>query len=314
MKSIFDLHCDTLLAIKDHFTEAMDTLNDPIKEIALERAPKDVRWTQLFAIWIPQEYRGEAAKRFYSQNCGNFWRQTDRFSALIKGCRSYADVESAHKEKRLAGILAVESGSALAGDLEAVGELYRDGVRAMTLTWNEQNELGSGNDTENGLTPFGKRVIREMESIGIAVDVSHLNDSGFRDVLDTARKPIFARHSNARAVCPAKRNLDDWQIKEIVDRNGIIGLTYCACFVKENAAAASFDELYRHIEHFLELGCENCLALGSDYDGAEMVDELKKMENTADIYGLLRNKGIDDGLIEKITHANAERYFKQIMG
>ena len=124
---------------------------------------------------------------------------------------------------RVGGLLTVEGGAVLGGRLDLIEELRRDGVRALTLTWNGANELGSGCETEEGLTPFGRRSVAALEQAGIAVDVSHLNDAGFRDLCAAAKRPFLATHSNARSICPVPRNLADWQICEIRDRGGIIG-------------------------------------------------------------------------------------------
>ena len=158
-------------------------------------------------------------------------------------------------------MLTVENGSLLGAGLEHVEELRRDGVKMLTLTWNGENALGSGHETDHGLTPLGKEAVRALEEAGITVDVSHLNDAGFRDVLDVAQRPFAASHSNSRAICPHRRNLEDWQIREMVMRNCIIGLNYYTPFLRSDGKEADFDDLYRHICRFLELGAENCLAL-----------------------------------------------------
>ncbi len=147
-----------------------------------------------------------------------------------------ADVDAALAAGRTAGLLTVEGASFLEDDAAAEGRLdalAEAGVRMVTLTWNGRNALGSGNDTADGLTGFGRSCVRELELRGIIVDVSHLNDAGFKDVCATATPPFAASHSNARAVCGHPRNLADWQLRELADAGGVAGLNFCRDFLSE---------------------------------------------------------------------------------
>ena len=212
--AVFDLHCDTLTScgVADSIE---DTMNDPRQVVALSTLPKNTRWAQCFAIFIPDEYTGHGADEFYNLHQKNFHRQTEKFSHLTLLCRTMDNVETAWNTGKIAAILTVENGSALGGRLSNVEKLARDGVRMMTLTWNGENEIASGNVTDHGLSPFGHQVIPLMEEQGILVDVSHLNDTGFYQLLDVARKPFVASHSNSRSVCGHLRNLKDDQIREM---------------------------------------------------------------------------------------------------
>ena len=270
--AVFDLHCDTLTALPDAPAPSgePDTLDLPGRHFSLSRLPAGVRWCQCCAVFLPDELRGEEAAAYYKRHRDSFRRQMERFSDRVLPCRSAADIEGAWAAGKTAAVLTVENGSALAGRLERVAELARDGVRMMTLTWNGANELGSGHDTGRGLTPFGREAVREMERQGILADVSHLNDRGFDDLLSTARKPFAASHSNARSVCGHRRNLTDGQIREMVMRKCLIGLNYYGAFLRDDGQVPTLDDLYRHVEHFLELGAGDCLALGSDFDGADL--------------------------------------------
>src|SRR5699024_4727970 len=129
----------------------------------------------------------------------SFVRQMEKFSRRVVPCRTAGDIERAWAQGKMAALLTVENGSALAGRLDRVAELARDGVRMVTLTWNGENELGSGNVTDHGLSGFGREAVSELERQGILVDVSHLNDRGFDDLLSVVQKPFVASHSNARA-------------------------------------------------------------------------------------------------------------------
>ena len=145
------------------------------------------------------------------------------------------------------------------------------------------------------------------------VDVSHLNDRGFEELLGFAQKPFAASHSNARAVCGHRRNLPDEFIREMVRREGLIGLTYCRSFLSDDGRG-SLDDLYRHVCHFLELGAEKCIALGSDYDGAEVHEDLDSVEKSLRIGEYLTAHGISQDIADGLCFENAWRFFGKRMG
>ena len=221
--ALIDLHCDTLTDCMYAGSNIIDTLDDPARTLSLTSIPKDIHWAQFFAVFVPDELRGEKAIRFFDDACANFDRQMRKFADLVSPCRNVADMERAWAAGKTAAFLSVENGSAFAGDLSRIGKTKRQGVCAVTLTWNGENELGSGNVTDRGLTDFGRAAVREMERCGILIDVSHLNDAGLADVFETAERPFLATHSNARAICAHRRNLTDVQIKEMVRRGCLIG-------------------------------------------------------------------------------------------
>ena len=261
----------------------------------------------------PDEVRGEDAAAFFERHAASFRRQAERHRDRMVPCRSLADMEAAGKAGKCAGLLTVEGGAALAGRLERVQALCDAGVRMMTLTWNGPNELASGHDTGNGFSPFGREAVAEMERLGVVADVSHLNDRGFEELLGFAQKPFAASHSNARAVCGHRRNLPDEFIREMVRREGLIGLTYCRSFLSDDGRG-SLDDLYRHVCHFLELGAEKCIALGSDYDGAEVHEDLDSVEKSLRIGEYLTAHGISQDIADGLCFENAWRFFGKRMG
>lgn len=316
MPALFDLHCDTLT--RDRYpvlqqTPGCGTLDDPAAHLAVRKMPEDVTWAQCFAIFIPDDIRGEDAVNFYNHYRDSFFQQTAGFSPKhglgLSACRCFSDIEAAVRTENCAALLTVEGGAVLAGKLERVQKLKGDGVSMITLTWNGPNELGSGHDTNHGLTSFGREAVAEMERCGILVDVSHLNDHGFEDLLDIAKKPFVASHSNARAVCGHRRNLPDAFIQEMTERGGLIGLNFARDFLSEDGRGG-LDDLYRHVCHFLELNAENCLAIGSDYDGTDIHPELDSVEKALSIYGYLVDHGIRKETAEGILFGNAQRFFQ----
>ena len=328
---IFDLHCDTLTAFMDAGADMLeglddparregalaalaargdgrDTLDDPRHQFSLGQLPGQARWAQCCAVFVPDGLSPQGAAAYYGFHQRSFHRQAERFAHLARPCRTAEEVRRAWEEGKAALILTVENGAALAGSLERAAELARDGVRMLTLTWNGENEIGSGNQTAHGLSPFGRALVPELERLGIVADVSHLNDAGFRDFLDTARRPFAASHSNARAICPHPRNLDDWQIREMVERKCLIGLNYYSRFLREDGREAGFDDLCRHAGHFLELGAADCLALGSDFDGADMPPCLDRCGKVPALLDALAAR-FGGELAEKIAWRNAMEFF-----
>lgn len=300
---VFDLHCDTLTAFMSPL-RCRDTLDDPCSAFALSKV-QTIPWCQCCAVFVPDGLTPQEALGYYRFHRNSFRRQVENCSGQALACTTAEEVTAAWDQKKTALVLTVENGSLLGTGLELVEKLRRDGVKMLTLTWNGENALGSGHETDHGLTPLGREAVLALEKAGIVVDVSHLNDAGFRDVLDTTQKPFAASHSNARAVCPHRRNLEDWQIREMVMRNCIIGLNYYSPFLHCDGTDADFDDLYRHICHFLELGAENCLALGSDFDGADLPPCLDDCTKVPALGEYLLDRGLGRPLVEKLFWKNA---------
>ena len=330
--ALIDLHCDTLTALTPEdapllaalqdparreqtvsvFAErvrAVNTLDLPGRHFSLSAIPEEVRWCQCCAIFIPDELSPEESAAYYALHQRSFDRQMEALSERVRPCRTAADIEAAWAAGKTAAILTVENGSALAGRLERIEVLARDGVRMMTLTWNGENELGSGNATGHGLSEFGKEAVRELERAGILADVSHLNDRGFDDFLSVSTKPFAASHSNARSACGHLRNLTDGQIREMVERKCLIGLNYSKGFLKDGGQDVVMEDLFRHVARFLELGAEQALALGSDFDGTDVPPCLDSMEKAAGLYGYFLQRGLSPGLADQIMWKNAVDFF-----
>ncbi len=306
---LIDLHCDTLADWKYANTGNPDTLDDPGRVLQLSNMPKDIHWAQFYAVFIPDEERGQAAIDYFEKNRVNFYRQMEKFGDRVAPCRNAEDMETAWAANKTAAFLTVENGSVFAGDISRVKLAAEQGVRAVTLTWNGENEIGSGHTTDHGLSAFGKEVVREMEKENILIDVSHLNDPGFADLLEVATKPFLATHSNARALCAHRRNLTDDMIREMVRRECLVGLNYFVKFLRDDGDVQSLDDIYRHAMHFFELGGEKMLALGSDFDGAVLPDCLHGPAKVAEFYEYLLSRGVSQEAADGIFYKNAQAFF-----
>ncbi len=297
----FDLHCDTIgECSNNNFSLRNNKLH-----IDLERAKDFESYTQVFAIWISDELRNALAVEYFNKAVDYFYKEIEKNKDLIS---VYGD----NKKTPIKAILAVEGASACGGTIEGLHHLYDKGVRLITLTWNAKNEIGSGAFSEGGLTPFGEEFIKVAESLGITLDVSHLNRQSFYEFAEISRKPFIASHSNANIVkneFANKRNLDKEQIEIIKERNGLIGLNLCRDFI-EDENAEGIDALQRQIEHFLSLGCENIIAFGSDFDGCPVHNDLDGIEKIPSVYNSLKEKGISENILKKLFFENAEKFFR----
>ena len=326
---VFDLHCDTLdrlafygdASVPGGFAEhdagipaaRMATLGDNDAHLSLARTA-GFAWCQCFAAFIPDVVRGDAAWSLLERVRRVWERELERCGDRLARVRTMSDVEAAWVAGKTAGIFTVEGASFLEDDDAAearLDALAEAGVRMVTLTWNGPNALGSGHDTTEGLTAFGRVIVRELERRGIAVDVSHLNDEGFKDVCAVATRPFVASHSNARAVCGHPRNLADWQLRELADRGGIVGLNFCRDFLSDVHADSTPDDMLRHVDHILEVAGEDVLALGSDYDGCDVPTWLDPCDHVDTLHNLLSHH-FGQPLANKIFSQNAHTFFARL--
>lgn len=298
----FDLHCDT---VGRCFDEKKPLKNNDF-HISIEKANAFENYSQVFAIWLRDELSNEEAYEYFLSARQNALNEFDKNKDIINLC---SDV-SAFSDKKSNAVFSVENSKLLDNSLQRIDEIYALGVRLMTLTWNAENCLASGvgSGSDDGLKPFGKQAVRKMNEKKIAVDVSHLNDAGFYDVAKTAQAPFLASHSNARSVCGHARNLTDDMIKIISSNGGIIGLNLSVNFLSDDGKAGLSDIL-AHVNYILNIGGEEVLALGADYDGTDVPIELSTFDKIPILYDFLSKNGLGKSLCDKIFYKNAFNYF-----
>lgn len=299
---ILDLHCDTLLK------EQSFAGNDG--HVDLDRLPVGAQYCQCFAIFIDDHLRGQEAAEKAEGYYRHFLANMDQLSDRICQCRTTVDVEAAFEEGRSAAILTIENGAALGGKMENLERMAGYGVKIMTLTWNAENEIGGGSQSETGLKPFGRDIIRRMEALKVAVDVSHLNDKTFWNVVEFTQKPILATHSNSRVVCAHARNVSDDQVRAIAQTGGILGLNYYVNFLCEDGVVTGYDGMLRHIDHLLNVGGEGFLALGSDFDGCTTPAFLGCTRDLGALYDCCRQH-FGQILADRIFYDNASAFLKK---
>jgi membrane dipeptidase len=309
---LFDLHCDTLDECFDHGGNL--ALNH--YGVSLETGRALENWAQVFAIWIPYTLSGDSAWAYYQGAKALFRRELAAHESRLTQVCTGAELNAALAAGKCAGILAVENASAIGGDLRRLEQLAHDGVKILTLTWNGENEVACGalhsTPRGGGLKPFGRQLLRELSALNIAADVSHLNARSFWDAMQFD-VPIIASHSNCRAVYDHPRALSDAQIRALVDRGAPVGLTFAYLRSRQGhgAFAARRDRaaLYKNTAHFLQLGAQNTLCLGTDYDGTPAPQGLETTNRLPLLRDCLSRRGVDNTTLENIFFGNAYRWF-----
>ena len=227
-------------------------------------------------------------------------------------CVTARDCRTAWEAGKVAAFLSVEGAELLDCDLDRLRQARAMGVRAVNLTWNYANALSGSNleETDRGLSAQGREFVREMGRLGVLVDVSHLSDPGFWDVAELAQGPFFASHSNSRALHFHPRNLTDDQFTAIMEHHGTVGLNLAAQFLP---GAPTLDDVVRVLEHFLDLGGEDTVALGGDWDGIQRAPAgVEDITGWAAFYRRLEDLGYSRELLEKLFYKNLMRVVERV--
>jgi membrane dipeptidase len=243
---------------------------------------------------------------------GYLKREVRKHTADIVIAESAQDILNAREAGKLAALLAVENSTALERSLYALDALYELGVRTLTITHSARNEAADGCEVEggSGLTGFGRQVVDRMNELGMLIDVSHLNEQGFWDVLERSTQPVIASHSCCRALCDHPRNLTDEQLRALGAASGVVALTYVPFFI--DTEAPSLERLVDHILHAFEVAGESAVGLGSDFDGGG--DLLPSASEVPGITVELLARGVDPGTVRAILGGNTLRLLQATIG
>ena len=316
-----DMHCDTLMLA--YFMG--ENLNDSKKlSVDFARMKQSGAMAQFFAIFMPDKGAYEhfhvkemTDQEYFDALFALFLSNLKDHSDVIKRAYSAQDILANEKEGRMSAILSVEDGRLVNGEFEKLEEFYDLGVRALALTWNFENCFGFPNSTDEkimqkGLKPFGKEAVEYMNELGMLVDVSHLSEGGFRDVAKISSKPFVATHSNCRALSPHQRNLSDEMIRTLAEKGGVMGLNFCPAFLNEDTGCedSTIDAMVAHLKHARNVGGIEVVALGSDLDGTGGNMEIANCGEYPKLFDRLAKEGFSSGDIDKITHENVLRVFK----
>lgn len=267
---------------------------------------------QIFALFVEPNVPPAAMLTRVLQSIDTFLRKLADGDRLAPVCR-YSDIEKNCRRHVKSGMLSLEGGDCIQGDLRILRCLYDLGVRAMGLTWNQGNELadGVGEKSDRGLTPLGRKAVREMNRLGMVVDVAHLGEKGFWGVMEESTKPVVASHANAKSIYPHRRNLNDAQIRAIAQSGGLVGVTFVPHFITDGDA--SIDDLLRHVDHLLIQGGEDAVGIGSDFDGMERT--MTDLRNGSDFPRFLRalEKRYGEKVTRKIAGENWLRVLRETL-
>lgn len=334
-----DMHCDTLYELlqKKKRGEAC-SLYENDGHIDLKKLKAGGALVQNFAMFVEKEKCGDPKEEALAM-AGIFYEEMEKNKDSIAPATSFRQIAENKKAGKISALLTIEEGAVCLGRMENIKEFYDLGVRMMTLTWNYPNEIGFPNlpkkkrtegekgtdekpwykipDTTNGLTPFGIEAVEYMEQLGMIIDVSHLSDAGFFDVLRHTGKPFVASHSNARAVSGWVRNLSDEMIQALANRGGVMGLNFCADFLQEGTPGeknkGTMEAVIRHAKHIVNVGGMECLGLGSDFDGIDTNEGIPDYSCLPKLEDMLKKAGFTSTECEKIGSGNVLRVYREVI-
>ena len=309
---VFDFHCDTALALLGDDLNQAGSLRKNNGHIDLERAMKLGGYAQCFACFttdIPELLHGISPIVLFERELATIQREVDKNSDLISIAYSAAEIEENRAAGKLSAILTLEGTAGIDYNPALLEDLWAIGFRVSSLGWNEKNPLTGSNVTGGGLTDLGREYVKEAQKLGMRIDVSHISDEGFWDIMKITQAPIIATHSNSRAVHHHSRNLTDDMFRAIRETGGVAGYNACRDFTGENP---NLDTICDHILHFLELDPDGKhIALGGDLDGVEtMPDGFEGVQSYPALAQRLLERGLSEENVMDIFWNNAIRVMK----
>lgn len=322
MYSYVDMHCDTLLRTLQGDSGLLYE-NSGMQSLKLMQEAKQM--CQFFAVFFPPRHEEHVPAmppddEFFRILCGNLHKEVAKHSDFIAMAHNYDEIMSNWEKGLSSAVLTVEDGRLVDGSMEKLHFLYEQGVRAIALTWNFANCFGFPNSKDadimdKGLTDFGKEAIEEMNRLGILIDVSHLSDGGFYDVAKLSRKPFIASHSNCRVLTPHQRNLTDDMIKVLAEHGGVSGINFCPAFISQNVESTKsrVEDLAAHVLHFIKVGGEDCVGIGTDFDGVEGELEIAHPTQMTLLFDALEKRGVTPRQLDKLASGNVLRVIKEAM-
>ena len=304
---VFDLHCDTVTELLGRDLKGNGNLRSNHLHIDLDRGAAVGGYAQCFAFWSTTEI--PLPKGIKPEDI--FWREVsvlqdaiDKNSDVVRQARTAEDVEKNLSEGKISAIFTLEGPAGIGFEPAKLEKLYNLGFRISTLGWNEKNCLTGSHVTGGGLTKRGREYVKECQRLGIAVDVSHISDEAFWQIMDITEKPVIASHSNSRGVYDVSRNLTDDMFKAICATGGVAGLNLYDGFIGQQS---TIDMACDHILHFLELDPDGThIALGGDLDGCDPLPaDFAGVQDYPKLARRLLERGLDENCVRNIFWNNA---------
>lgn len=329
---VLDMHCDTISVLLRQKREGKEaSLRENKGHLDLVRMKDSGYLLQNFALFVNKG----SGRDPWEEVCALqalYQEELAKNGDLIAPVLKYEDIAVNEAQGKLSAMLTVEEGAVCKGEVEKLRRLYEMGVRMMTLTWNHPNEIGFPNldsaheeekdflyiaDTVNGLTERGREIVAVMEELGMIVDVSHLSDAGFYDVLECTKKPFVASHSNARSRCRCVRNLTDDMLRKLGERGGCTGLNYCPDFLTEvpygEKNPGTVAAVVEHAKHIVNVAGVEVLGLGSDFDGIDGHAQLQGVQSMELLWDAMHKGGFTQAQLDKIFYQNVLRVYREVL-
>ena len=313
---IFDAHCDIWTDVTHHHLAGE---RDIFRRYHYERLKKGGITGGIFVIWNDPPYDKDPLKRTHQMMEAIAQEEKD-CADILKVCRSFRDMDEAIKDGKMYAFIGLEGLKSIGEDVDRIDEFYQFGARHASLTWNEENPLATGarGNPDRGLTDLGKKAVRKIQDLGMILDMSHINDKSFWDVMDVAAGPVVATHSNCRALCSQARNLTDEQLKALADTGGMVGLNSFNEFVHPVESEQTVDNLVKHLIHMVEIMGIDHVGFGFDFSEFLEGDTLNSFSSQATPYTIgledashvpalmeaIRKAGFSHEEIEKIAWKN----------
>ena len=311
---VFDLHCDSALALLGETWNEAGSLKKNELHIDLERAAKLEAYCQCFACYttpMMEEWNKLSPVVIFERELATIQREVDKNKRIISIAYSMAEVDANREKGRMSALLTIEGPAGFGFDPALLENLYQIGFRASTLGWNESNVLTGSNVTGGGLTDKGREYVKEAQRLGMLVDVSHISDEAFWDIMDCTQAPIIASHSNGRSLCGHSRNLTDDMFLAICRTGGVAGVNQYAEFLGEKP---TLDTVCDHIFHFMELDPSGKhISLGGDLDGCRAFSQgFEGIQSYPKLADRLVERGLEEATVRDIFWNNALNVFRSV--
>lgn len=300
---IVDGHCDALTKL--YKNPKLDFNQDELElDVSFPKLQQAGVKVQCFAIYLPESISNPSFEHIL-QMIDIFHRKIASHPQM-SFIQSAADWLALEQSQKVGAILTLEGMDALVGNLTHLRILYHLGVRCAGVTWNYANWAADGvlEPRNGGFTKKGKLMLKEIETLGIIVDVSHLSVAAFWELAQDYKKPFIASHSNAYHICPHPRNLSDDQIKAIIRCKGLMGITFVPYFLDSSKTTIQISSILKHIDYICALGGEAHIGFGSDFDGIEQwVEDLRHVGQYGNIIEALC-KNYTESQVEAFLYGN----------
>lgn len=303
---VFDFHCDTALALLGGDMNQAGSLKSNKLHIDLERASGLGGYVQCFACFttpMMEAWYHVSPIVIFERELASIQREVDKNRKLIGIAYSAKDIVENRAKGKMSAVLTLEGTAGFGHDPALLEDLSAIGFRISSLGWNEQNPLTGSHVTGGGLTEQGREYVKEAQRLGMLIDVSHISDEGFWDVMKITGAPVVATHSNSRAVWDNSRNLTDDMFRAICETGGVAGYNMCAEFTGE---APTIDTVCDHIFHFMELDPSGKhIALGGDLDGiTRMPAGFEGVQSWPKLASRLLERGLEEKTVMDIFWNN----------